>query len=123
MRLLNWLSKPKLEDKTPDIDRSLLPAWHAASVLVRFLESRKERKWAATFGQIERALACGDPNEAIRLFEAVPMVNMGSFSDLLICRENGHRTTEPRLDNDILLALHSQLWDAIRALRGQQTPP
>jgi len=120
MSLFNFFHRPKPERQTPDVDHSLLPAWRAASLLVRFLESRRVARWDRTFGAVERAIASGDIAEAVRLFDAVPMVNMGSFSDLVICRENGHRTSEPSLDNDMLMALHESLWDKLEALRGNR---
>ena len=119
MGLFNFFHKPEPERRAPDIDRTLLPAWHAASLLVRFLESRKVTGWARTFSEVEQVIASGDAAEAIRLFDAVPMVNMGGFLDLFICRENGHRTLEPSLDNGMLMALHENLRGKIEALRGQ----
>jgi hypothetical protein len=66
---------------------------------------------------VERAIASSDASGAIRLFDAVPMANMGGFLDLYVCPENGHRTKEPSLDNGILMALHENLSQSIKRLR------
>jgi hypothetical protein len=118
MGLFNFIRKSEPERRTPPVDRAYLPAWNAASLLTRFLESRRVAGWAETFGAVERALASGDAADAIRLFDGVPMAHMGGFLDLVICRENGHRTSEPGLDNGLLLVLHDNLKRELDVLRG-----
>src|SRR5262245_4489392 len=117
MGLFNFFRRPEPKQQRPDIDQALLPAWQAASLLAQFLESRKVTGWARTFGGVERAIASGNVAEAIRQLDAVPMANMGGFLDLIICRENGHRTSDPDLDYSILMALHENLQGKIEALR------
>lgn len=121
MDLFNFFHKPEPEPerRTPKIGSTLMPAWQASSLFVRFLDSRKVTGWTHTFSAVERAIASGDAAEALRLFDAVPMVNMGSFSDLIICGENGHRTSEPSLDNDIMWVLHLCLQEELQSLRSQ----
>jgi hypothetical protein len=94
-----------------------LDAKHAASLMVRFLQSRRERCWAEVFSKIESALAAGDEAQAFALFRDIPMVNMGSFTDLYICRENGHKTVDQELDNDLLPLLYGNLKESLTRLR------
>jgi hypothetical protein len=67
--------------------------------------------WAAVFAEIENALAAKDEASAVQLFTSIPMVNMGGFLDLYLCRDNGHETSDPALDNDLVRFFHSTIRD------------
>jgi hypothetical protein len=117
MGLFNLLWNSEPARPSPPADRKYLAAFTAAGLLTRFLESRRVTNWVPQFEAVERALANGEAAEAIRLFDSIPLAHMGGFLDVVICRQNGHRTSEPALDNGILLALHENLMNKIGTLR------
>jgi hypothetical protein len=92
-------------------------AKRAVSLMVRFLQSRREKDWAAVFAEMDDALAAGDEVQALRLFRSIPLENMGGFFDLCICRENGHKTSDDQLDTDLLPVLYSNVKEWFDALR------
>ena len=112
-------SEPKSEPRPPDIGITLMPAWHSASLLVDFLESRREQRWSRAFASVQQAIASGDAASAIRAFDALPMAGMGGLADFFLCQANGHRTSSPDLDNRILSALISNLTANLDQLRAR----
>ena len=89
----------------------------AVSELAEFMARMEMPKWAERYRSIEQELLAGNIQGAVNLEQNIFKAGMGGLYDLYISVGNGHPTTDPDADNELLNQLTGRVSKAFSALR------
>ena len=85
--------------------------------LADFMQRMEMPKWAERYRAIEKELLAGNIEGAVNLEQNIFKAGMGGLYDLYISVSNGHPTTDPDADNDLLNKLTGSVSQSFSALR------
>ncbi len=91
----------------------------AVNALSEFMYSKGMDGWAKKYEVISKALEENNIQHAVSQEDYIPKGGMGGLTDLYICKENGHTTSDPEKDNALLLQYIGLVSQAFAQLRKQ----
>ncbi|WP_420589499.1 hypothetical protein [Bacterioplanoides sp.] len=89
----------------------------AAKELADFMQRMEMPRWSERYRNIENELSAGNVEIAVNLESKIFKGGMGGLYDLYISVGNGHPTTDPDADNELLNKLTGNVATTFSALR------